>query len=133
MKELVWIDERDALTLHSFLLALDRGAPGLRDRSLLESALARPKQHCSYSDSPDIMTLAASYTAGIIRNHPIVDGNKRTGFLVGALFLELNGYRLAASEEDATQAILGLAAGSIDEAGFSLWLGANVKRQRSAR
>jgi death-on-curing protein len=74
--------------------------------------------------------MAAAYTAGIIRNHPFVDGNKRTAFVVGALFLEINGYRFTATEEDATQAVLGLAAGTLDEASFTRWLRANVRSSR---
>ena len=72
--------------------------------------------------------MVAAYTVGIVRNHPFVDGNKRTAFVVGVLFLEINGYRFTASEEDATQAVLGLAEGTIDEASFSRWLRANVNR-----
>ena len=118
MRKPVWIDERDALALHSRLLALDGGAAGLRDDGLLKSALARPQQHFAYAESTDIIDMAAAYTAGIVRNHPFIDGNKRTGFVVGVLFLELNGYRFTASEEDAAQAVLGLAAGNIDEKGY---------------
>src|ERR1700677_4927717 len=111
MRKPVWIDERDALTLHDRLLALHGGAAGLRDDGLLNSALARPQHQFAYNRDADIIDMAAAYTAGIIRNHPFVDGNKRTGFLVGILFLELNGYRFTATEEDAAQAILKLAAG----------------------
>jgi death on curing protein len=127
VKEPVWIEKGDALALHDRLLALDGGAAGLRDDGLLESALARPQQHYSYG-SAGILELAAIYTAGILRNHPFVDGNKRTGFLVGILFLELNGYRFHASEEGAVQAVLGLAAGKLDEAGYGAFLRANATR-----
>jgi len=128
MKEPVWIDERDALMLHDRLLALHGGAGGLRDRSLLNSALARPQQQLAYDDSPDIVDMAAAYTAGIVKNHPFIDGNKRTGFLLGILFLELNGYRFNASEEAAAQAMFGLAAGTIDEKGYGSFVRANAKR-----
>jgi death-on-curing protein len=97
---------------------------------LLESALARPQQLHAYGERPDIVQLATAYMAGIVRNHPFIDGNKRTGFVIGVLFLEMNGYRLTASEEDATQAVLGLAAGTLDETAFAAWMRANVKRQR---
>jgi death-on-curing protein len=130
VKEPVWIDERDALALHDRLLALHGGGTGLRDSGLLKSALARPQQHFAYAESADIVHLAAVYTAGIVRNHPFVDGNKRTGFVVGILFLELNGYRFAAAEEDAAQAILELAAGNLDESGYSAFLRANAKRSK---
>jgi death-on-curing protein len=123
MNKPIWIDERDTLALHDRLLALDGGAPGLRDPGLLQSALARPRQLHAYGDNPDIIDMAASYTAGILRKHPFIDGNKRTGFLVGVLFLELNGLRFTASEESAAQVILSLAAGSL-----AAWLRANVKR-----
>ncbi|HEY4739425.1 MAG TPA: type II toxin-antitoxin system death-on-curing family toxin [Candidatus Acidoferrales bacterium] len=129
MKKPVWIDERDALALHDHLLALDGGAEGVRDEGLLSSALARPQQISAYGDRPGIVELAAAYTFAILRNHPFIDGNKRTGFVVGALFLELNGYRLIASEEDATQAVMGVAAGTLDEPAFVAWLRANVKKR----
>jgi death-on-curing protein len=72
--------------------------------------------------------MATAYTVGIVRNHPFVDGNKRTAFVVGVLFLELNDHRFTATEEGATQAVLSLAAGAIDEASFTRWLRANVSR-----
>jgi death on curing protein len=122
----VWIDEHDVLVLHDRLLALDAGSAGLRSAALLQSALARPHQLNAYGDAPDIIAMAALYTAGIVRNHPFFDGNKRTGFVVGVLFLELNGYRFTATEEDATQAILQLAAGTLQEPAFIDWLRANV-------
>lgn len=126
MSEPVWIDERDALVLHDRLLALHGGAAGLRDDGLLKSALARPRQHPAYGGKVDPIDLATAYTAGIVRNHPFVDGNKRTGFVLGILFLELNGYRFAASEEVATQAVLELAAGTLDEPGYTAFLRVNV-------
>lgn len=132
MKDPVWIDERDALALHDRLLALHGGAAGLRD-GLLKSAMARPQQHHAYGDSPDIVELAAIYTAGIVRNHPFVDGNKRTGFVAGILFLELNGYRFNASEEAAARAVLELAGGTLDEAGYSAFLRANARPEKSRR
>ena len=78
----------------------------------------------------DIIDMATAYTAGIVRNHPFLDGNKRTGFVVGILFLELNGYRFVASEEDAAQAVLQLAAGTLDEADYSSFLRGNVMRRK---
>jgi death-on-curing protein len=126
VKEPVWIDERDTLALHDRLLALYGGAVGLRDGGLLKSALARPQQHFAYGESPDIVDMAAAYTWGIVRNHPFLDGNKRTGFVVGVLFLELNGYRFNASEEDAAQMVLELASGNLDEAGYIAFLRAHA-------
>ena len=122
MKQPLWIEERDVLALHDRLLALHGGATGLRDRNLLESALARPQQHLACAESPSMIEMAAAYTVGIVRNHPFVDGNKRTGFVVGILFLEVNGYRFAASEEDAAQAVLNLASGELDEPGYIAFL-----------
>jgi death on curing protein len=128
VREPVWIDERDALALHDRLLALDGGAAGIRNLGLLQSALSRPQQLHAYGDDPDTVDMAAAYMVGIARNHPFVDGNKRTAFVVGVLFLEINDYRFMASEEDATQAVLGLADGTIDEVSFVRWLRANVNR-----
>jgi death on curing protein len=127
MKKPVWIDERDVLALHDRLLALHGGAAGLRDDNLLKSALARPQQQFAYAESADIVDMAMAYTAGIVRNHPFVDGNKRTGFVVGILFLELNGYHFIAEEEDATQAVLKLASGNLEETGYAAFLRANAK------
>jgi death-on-curing protein len=127
MRELVWIEERDALALHDRLLALDGGLPGVRDVGLPQSALAQPRQLDAYGDKPDVIDMAAAYIAGIVRNHPLIDGNKRTGFLLGVLFLELNGLRFTASEESAAQVILSLAAGALDEPALVAWFRANVK------
>ncbi|MCU1272314.1 MAG: death-on-curing protein [Acidobacteriaceae bacterium] len=127
--EPLWILERVVLAVHDQLLAAHGGAEGLRDASLLESALSRPREHFAYS-SPDLIELAALYTAGLVRNHPFVDGNKRTGFAIGIVFLELNGFVFQATEEDATQAVLAVAAGELDEAGYAAWLRSNVKRRR---
>jgi len=129
-KEPLWIDERDALAIHDRLLALHGGRVGLRDRGLLESALARPRQHYTHARNPDIIEMAARYTAGIVRNHPFVDGNKRTGFVIGVLFLELHSFDFKASEVDATQAVMALAAGRLDETGYTAWLRENVTRRR---
>ena len=129
-KEPLWIEERDALAIHDRLLALHGGAVGLRDLGLLQSALARPRQHHAYAGtSPDIVAMAALYTAGIVRNHPFVDGNKRTGFVIGILFLELHGFEFTASEEDATQPVMALAAGRLDERTYAVWLRGNAKRR----
>lgn len=129
-KEPLWIEGRDALALHDRLLALHGGAAGLRDQGLLESALARPRQHHAYAGTSDIVEWAALYTAGIVRNHPFVDGNKRAGFVTGILFLELNGFDFKASEPDATQAVMALASGTLDEASYAAWLRANSRRKR---
>ncbi len=126
MTEPIWVEEQLVLTLHERLLALHGGASGLRDETLLKSALARPQQHFAYSENVDIIRMAAIYTAGIVQNHPFVDGNKRTGFVIGILFLELNGFRFSATEEDAVQAVLGLAAGTLEDNDYDAFLRANT-------
>ena len=127
MSEPIWIDAADVLAIHDRLLVEHGGAEGLRDEALLHSGLGRPLNHIAYASS-DIIELATIYTAGIVQNHPFVDGNKRTGFVVGVLFLELNGYRFRASEEAAAQAVLELAAGTLDKKGYCAFLHANVER-----
>jgi death on curing protein len=129
--EPIWIELRDALALHDRMLALHGGAAGVRDQSLLESALARPRQRFAYDPVADHVDLAAAYTFGIVKNHPFVDGNKRTGFVAGVLFLELNGYLFQASEEDAANAILQLAASTLDEACYANFLRRNAVREHS--
>jgi death on curing protein len=127
MSEPVWIESELVLAIHDRQLVEHGGAEGLRDEALLQSALGRPLNHFAY-ESSGVVELAAKYTAGIVQNHPFVDGNKRTGFVVGVLFLELNGYRFTASEEAAAQAVLELAAGKMDERGLCEFLRANADR-----
>jgi death-on-curing protein len=127
MNEPVWIEERDVLVLHDRLLALHGGAEGVRDQGLLQSALGRPLNIFHDEDEADVIRLATDCTAGIVRNRPFVDGNKRTGFVTGILFLELNGFRFTASEVEATRAVLEIAAGTMDEAGYEAFLRANSR------
>jgi death on curing protein len=128
MSEPVWIADELVLAIHDRQIVEHGGADGLRDEALLQSALGRPLNHFAY-ESTDVVELAARYTAaGIVQNHPFIDGNKRTGFVVGVLFLELNGYRFIASEEAAAQAVLELAAGTMDERAFCEFLRANSER-----
>ncbi len=127
MSEPIWIDGALVLAIHDRQLAEHGGAEGLRDEPLLLSALARAPNHLAYTGA-DPIELAAKYTAGIVKNHPFLDGNKRTGFVVGILFLELNGYRFTASEEAAAQAVLELAAGTLDEDGFCGFLRTHLVR-----
>jgi death-on-curing protein len=122
----IWLDARDAVAVHGRLLVLHGGAPGLRDAGLLESGLARPRRLAAHGENIDLIALAAAYTSGIVKNHPFIDGNKRTGFVIGVLFLELNGARFTASEDAATLAVLGLAAGTLDDAGYAAFLRENV-------
>ncbi len=116
-----WIDRRLLVLLHDESLAMHGGASGIRDEGLLESALARAQNLAAYGE-PDVADLAAAYAYGLAKNHPFVDGNKRAAFLSVGLFLGLNGYRLTASQAEATVAVFGLAAGEIDEPTFAAWL-----------
>ena len=127
MKEPLWLDERDALTLHDRLLAEFGGAAGIRDASLLQSALARPRQIFAYAPAADVAGLAAAYTSDVVANHPFVDGNKRTGFVLGVLFIELNGFRFTATEEEAASAVLALAAGDIAKSEYAAYLRAHLR------
>ncbi len=124
MTEVIWIELPEVLAIHGRQLDEHGGASGIRDDGLLESAFARPQQLFA-NGKPDVCDLAAAYTAGIFRNHPFVDGNKRTGFIVGILFLQLNGLTFTASEADAAQAAFNLAAGEINEDEFAIWLRSN--------
>jgi death-on-curing protein len=119
-----WVDKRLLLILHDESLAEHGGASGLRDEGLLDSALARPLNLLAYGD-PDAADLAAAYGLGLAKNHAFVDGNKRAAFLAGGLFLALNGYRLNASQPDATLTVMALAAGDIGEQEFARWIRAN--------
>ncbi len=125
MTSWIWVDERDALAIHDRSLMLHGGAAGLRDAGLLASALARPRQLEAYGDAVDVIDLAAAHATGIVQNHPFTDGNKRTGFVIGILFVELNGGRFTASEEAATQAVLALASGTLEAAGYAAFLREN--------
>ncbi|TDI91403.1 MAG: type II toxin-antitoxin system death-on-curing family toxin [Chloroflexi bacterium] len=126
MTEPVWITKLEVLAIHDCQLAEHGGAAGVRDTGLLESAIARPQQLYAHGD-PDIFDLAAACTVGIVRNHPFIDGNKRAGFVIGVLFVELNGRRFTASEPDATQSVLALAAGEMSEGEFAAWLRDNTQ------
>lgn len=116
-----WLPREVLIAVHEEQLAEHGGAPGLRDEGLFESALARPQQLANYGE-PDVADLAAAYAFGLVRNHPFIDGNKRTGYVAAELFLALNGYAMTASDESATLTTLALAAGDLDEAPFAAWL-----------
>jgi death on curing protein len=113
----IWLSLRDALAIHDEQLAEHGGAVGVRDAGLLESSLARPLNRAGYGD-PDIAELAAVYAFSIVRNHPFIDGNKRTGYVLLETFLELNGASFSISDADAVIAILHLAAGDTSEGEF---------------
>jgi death-on-curing protein len=124
----VWIDEAVLRAVHDEQLAEHGGAPATRDEGLFLSAIARPRHLAAYG-SPDVAELAASYGFGLARNHPFIDGNKRTAFVAVELFLALNGSRLDASDADCVTAILALAAGTITEAEFAGWLRRHLKKR----
>ena len=119
-----WLSKRAVLAIHAEQLAEHGGAPGIRDEGLLDSALARPRQRAAYAE-PDAPDLAASYGYGIVRNHPFVDGNKRTGFVAGATFLLLNGRAFEAAEADVVTIFEQLAAGELTEQRLADWFRVN--------
>ena len=127
MKKWSWIDPSVILAVHDEQIAEHGGSAGLRERGLLESALARPLNLAAYG-KPDHADLAACYGVGIAKNHPFVDGNKRTAFVAVELFLTLNGWKLSASDADAVIAMLAVAAGKIDETGFAEWMRRHAER-----
>jgi death-on-curing protein len=122
----VWLDSKVLLAVHEEQLAEHGGAPGTRDLGLFESALARPRNLALYGQ-PDIADLAAAYGCGIARNHPFIDGNKRTAFVAVELFLLLNEQELVANDANCVLTMLAVAAGSLDEAAFATWLRAHSR------
>jgi death on curing protein len=126
VSDYIWLDHYDALYVHERLLTLNDGAAGICDNGLLESALARPMQSFNYSENVDIAALAAAYVIGIVKNHPFMDGNKRVGFGMGILFLELNGCRFKANPIDAANTILAVAAGEKSESELADWIRENI-------
>ena len=124
-----WISKQALLILHDESLATHGGGSGMRDEGLLDSSLAPPLNLVAHADPknpPDIAALAAAYCVGLAKNHPFVDGNKRAAFLATGLFLYLNGYRLTATQADATLTVLAVAASELSEADFAQWLRVNV-------
>ena len=122
MKEPVWVLPELVLAVHQMLVAEHGGLPGIRDQSLLDSALARPQQKAAYESEASIFELAAAYSYGLARNHPFVDGNKRIALTIAAVFLELNGLTLNAPEAEAVIVYQQLAAGEIGENSLAEWL-----------
>jgi death-on-curing protein len=122
-----WIGKRALLLLHEESLAQFGGARGLRDEGLLDSALARARNTWAYRDEATTAELAAAYGYGLAMNHAFMDGNKRAAFLSIGLFLTANGYRLRAGKADATNTMLAVAAGALDERGLAAWIEANIE------
>lgn len=120
-----WLEIETVLAAHDENLAIDGGAPGLRDRGLLESALERPKNRFHYEAVDDLCELAATYGVGIAKNHPFADGNKRSAFIALATFLLINRRPLNADQADATTTMLAVAAGDIDIETLAEWIRVN--------
>lgn len=125
MTEPKWLLPALVDAMHDMQLAEHGGAAGVRDRGLLASALDRPQNAYHYGER-DLHNLAAAYAFGLAKNHPYVDGNKRTAFLAAVVFLRINGWAMTASEVAATQAVLDLAGGDSDQEAFAVWLRANT-------
>ena len=121
MSEPAWLPLDLIIRLHDRQIELHGGLAGTRDHGLLESAVARPLNAWSYGEA-DLFTLASLYAAGLIRNHPFLDGNKRIGFLSALLFLEANGWKMAAPMAERLAFTLQLAASEIDETVYADWL-----------
>lgn len=127
--EWVWIEPSVVLAVHDEQLAEHGGAAGVRDPALLASALARPRQLAADGD-PDLADIAAAYGFGLARNHPFVDGNKRTAFVAVELSLALNGHWLTATHSACVLTMLSLAAGELDETAFVAWIRGNTSPRR---
>ncbi len=117
-----WLTKEMVLAIHAEAVAEFGGSLGLRDAGLLESALDRARNLFAYGDDPSLFELAAAYCAGIVKNHPFIDGNKRTGLLAARAFLFRNDYLLEPEEPDEVAVIVALAEGEIDEAVLAAWL-----------
>ncbi len=127
MKKLVWIESAVVIAIHQRQIAEHGGLEGTRDAGLLESALAKPKQHYFYEiPKPGLAILAAAYAYGIARNHPFLDSNKRTALVICRLFLRINGSDLLASGEEKYHIIMKLASGEISENALAEWIAAHL-------
>ena len=115
------------LAVHEEQLAVHGGLSGIRDRGVLESALARPRNLAVYENCNDLARLVAAYIFGIAKNHGLIDRNKRTALVTADLFLILNGYELASSPVDNVLKILGVADGSLSEEGLAVWIDRNIE------
>jgi death on curing protein len=130
VKEPAWLRKDVLLAIHERLLAEHGGSSGIRDSGLLESALAKPNNLFVYGKNPTIFDLASAYACALIKNHPFIDGNKRTGFLAAFLFLELNGCEFLAEERDVVVNTLAVAEGTMNEEHYAAWLKDNSKPVR---
>jgi death-on-curing protein len=130
MSHFQWLNRQALLLLHDESLAEHGGAPGMRDEELLDSALSRPLNLVAYGGTPDTAELAAAYSIGLAKNHLFVDSNKRAAFLALGLFAMLNGYRLKATQAEATLAMFAVAAGDMDEKSFAAWLREHLQERQ---
>jgi death-on-curing protein len=124
-----WLTSQLLEIVHMEQLAEHGGRRGIRDRNVLESAVARPRQHWSYDATATLPELAAALCVGIIRDHPFVDGSKRVGFLAAYVFLALNGMKLETDDDDVVATITGVAAGSFPEARMGKWIATHARPQ----
>ncbi len=122
MDEPIWIDKPEVLVAHSRQLAEHGGSDGLRDETLLDSALFKPRNVFAYGSSVTLSRLAASYAFGLARNHAFIDGNKRTALVVSEGFLRLNGLKVVSTPEEKYFTFLHLADGSLSEDELTMWL-----------
>jgi death-on-curing protein len=123
-----WVLGEVVKAVHNAVLAEHGGGKGIKDTALLESALNRAPQKFAYDDEATLFERAAAYSFGIAKNHPFVDGNKRAAFMAGAIFLEINGYKLIALETEAASIFEGLAGSKISEPELSAWFEQNTER-----
>ena len=123
-----WINRAVLIAVHDMQLAEHGGGAGLRDKNLLESAMAKPQNLAVYG-APDAAALAAAYGYGISRNHAFVDGNKRTGLVAAELFLGLNGWQLLVTDSDCVLTMLAVASGDITEEEFAAWIRAHASKK----
>jgi death on curing protein len=124
-----WVKESSVLAIHDEQIAEHGGLGGVRDLPLLQSALARPQNLEAYGN-PDVADLAAAYAFGIAHNHPFLDGNKRTAWVVAEAFLLKNAYELTASDQDALMTMLAVADSSMPEPEFAAWLRTHIQPRR---
>jgi death on curing protein len=124
-----WIAESVVFAIHQAQMAEHGGSAGIRDEGLLRSALARPRNLETYGDKPDAAALASAYAFGIARNHPFLDGNRRTALLVMELFLNLDGWTLQAGDAECIATMEALAAGDLGERAMAAWLRDHIAEQ----
>jgi death-on-curing protein len=127
MTEWRWIDPKVVQAVHESQLAEHGGRDGVLDQGLVESALARPQNLAAY-ENPDVADLAAAYACGIAKNHGFADGNKRTGWIAARLILADNGYTVVSAQADVVALMLGVAAGTVNEAAVADWFRSRIRR-----